>query len=101
MANYNKEQLIKAAGQLIMTTVTVGITVVAALAKVTSNNAKKINRNDKFNRLSSEIDSINQQIHDKRSEPFGSVLNRSDIEELSKKLSEKMSEKQDLFGRRK
>lgn len=100
MANYNKEQLIKAAGQLIMTTVTVGITVVAALAKVTSNNAKKINRNDKFNRLSSEIDSINQQIHDKRSEPFGPVLNHSDIVELSKKLSEKMSEKQDLFNRK-
>ena len=101
MAKHNIEQM-KQAMALVTTVATVAVTGIAAVVKAFADKSReRAELQEKFNDLTSKRDLTEQQIREKRSEPFGSWKNRDEINELEKKRSSLVDALASIYDKRK
>lgn len=103
MANHNWKQLHRSAvaGKTAISSIAVAIS--ALTAKIAKNHIDSSKKQEKFNKLTSEIDSVNKEINDLRSEKMGlgKLFHKDKINELNKKSSKLSKERDGIYNKRK
>ncbi len=98
MAKHNIEQM----KQTIALVTTVAVTGIAAVVKAFADKSReRAELQEKFNDMTSKKELTEQQIREKRSEPFGSWKNRDEINELEKQRSSFVDALASLYDKRK
>lgn len=101
MAKHNIEQM-KQAMALVTTVATVAVAGIAAVVKAFADKSgERAELQEKFNDMTSKKELTEQQIREKRSEPFGSWKNRDEINELEKQRSSFVDALASLYDKRK
>lgn len=100
MAKHNGENMHKNANMVKAVLLTVGgaaLTLISAFAK---HSVDHNNDQEKFNKLTSDIDDTNYKIKEKSS-GLGAIFNRNEINDLKNDLSNLSNERSGLFNKKK
>ena len=100
MANHNGNEMRGYAAAIVTALVSVGA-VAAKLVTTLAKNSIDHNRDqDKFNKLTADIDDTNFKIKEKSS-GLGALFNRNEINDLKNDLSDLSNERSGLFNKKK